>query len=154
MVMKDDTKDAIRRARKSATSISQKRNTLDARVPQNRDSPSCRDSFVKTKKRDGREEIFALLAWCDNAMRFKGSVRDRTLMAVRDAARQVLKRGRDPWGDDIYVSSGFADAWNLPPNRLHEGLRRLATEGEIRIISSRKGQHMRFVLTRRPPKRE
>jgi hypothetical protein len=66
---------------------------------------------------------------------------------VRDAARQAERLGKNPTVDEIYVADSVRAGWNLKPDQLSKGLRYLEEKRFIRLTSSRRGRHARFVLT-------
>lgn len=87
--------------------------------------------------------------WAEGILRRSGSTRDRTLMAVRDAARMAARKCCDPSFIPFYVGSTIAKGWRLSPRQLCEGLKKLEEAGCIQVISRRKGRHQRMTLALR-----
>lgn len=84
--------------------------------------------------------------WAEGVLRCSGSTQDRTLMAVRDAARMAARKSRDPGTVPFYVGSTIAKGWNLSPRQLCEGLKMLEKASFIRVVCRRKGLHQRMTL--------
>ena len=88
-------------------------------------------------------------SWSEDFLRIHGSNRDRVLMAVRDAAKVLERKGVDPSAEQFYVATSIAKGWNLKPRQLSDGLKELAKAGCIAIKESRKGKHVRMTLIRK-----
>ena len=68
-------------------------------------------------------------------------------MAVRDAARVMVRKGKDPCSMPCYVSPVVAKGWNLNSRQLSEGLKELERSGQIVVTDRRKGRHTRITLS-------
>jgi len=84
--------------------------------------------------------------WAEKRLRSSGSKQDRTLMAVRDAARILVRKGKDPGTTPFYVSLSIRVGWNLNPRQFSEGLKELERSCDIVVTDRRKGRHARMTL--------
>ncbi|MCH7226866.1 hypothetical protein [Haloferula sp. A504] len=91
------------------------------------------------------------MIWADDVLRKKARRHERVILAVRDAARQAERLGKDISVDDIYVADSIREGWNLRSDQLSKGLTALEKQGVVRFTRKRRrGPHARFVLIRRP----
>jgi hypothetical protein len=155
--MEDDLGDIIRRARKTVVAVENDGNRSSS-MPETRHSSF--DSSLKEKKGKYRSQTtqpadpseVLPYQWSEAALRVSGSKLDRTLMAVRDAARVVAGNGSDPSSEAFYVASSIAKGWNLNSRQLSEGLKELEKGGHIVVTGRKKGRHLRMTLAPiRPP---
>jgi len=84
--------------------------------------------------------------WGERYLREHGSVKVRTAMAVRDAARASERKGQDPFADAFYVGKTIAKGWALSPKNLNRGLETLEKIGSIKTMERERGRHARIVL--------
>lgn len=157
--MEDDIGDIIRRARKTMPVWQEHDGTQSFRMPGNRHSPfdSSLSGEKKVKSRSRTRESTGGMDilpyhWSEAILRSSGAIRDRALMAVRDAARVVAGKGSDPSSTAFYVAASIAKGWNLNSRQLSEGLKALESAGYIVVVDRKKGRHLRMTLaTIRPP---
>jgi len=88
----------------------------------------------------------SIYRWADERLRSSGSKADRTMMAVRDAARLVARKGHDPSTFAFYVAPAIAKGWNLTVRQLSEGLKVLERSGHIAVSERKKGRHLRVTI--------
>lgn len=151
--MEDDLEDIIRSARKSVAATENDGNPAFC-MPENRHTPfDCTlkgGKKVKSQTRAGNTtgslDILPY-QWAEAILRSSGSQRDRALMAVRDAARLVIGKGKDPTTFPFYVAGSIAKGWNLNAKQLSEGLKGLEATGDIVVVDRKKGRHLRMTLS-------
>lgn len=87
--------------------------------------------------------------WADGVLRARAGRNERVILAVRDAARQAERLGRNPVEEGIYVAASIREGWNLKSDQLSKGLSFLEAHGLIRFTQQRRrGPHARFVLVK------
>ena len=151
--MADNMQEIIRAARNhAAATLSGNDGNPSFGMPENRHSPFdsslSAGQKIKRPRKSGtrRSRELEVYMWVEGFLRATGSQRDRTAMAVKDAARRLLSKGKDPSTDPFYVAPSIAKGWNLNARQLSEGLKELEQAGHIVVTDRRKGRHLRMTL--------
>lgn len=162
--MADDLQDVIRAARKEV-SVCENDGNSSFSMPDSGHSPFDSSLSNEGRRRTGSKDRSGVTAsatrasskpvavyqWSEGLLRIHGSNRDRALMAVRDAARIVAGKGKDPFVTPFYVAETIARGWDLDVSQLSKSLKDLAKKGCIAITESQKGKHVRMTLIRTAP---
>lgn len=152
--MEDKLKSVIQAARRKTQAVENDENPSFI-IPEIRHSPFDCTLGENGVGREGQKRGKAGVSletsayqWAEDRLRLSGSMADRTMLAVRDAARVVARKGKDPDSHAFYVAPAIAEGWNLNVRQLSEGLKVLERGGHIRVTERQKGRHLRLVLVK------
>jgi hypothetical protein len=151
--MKDKTKMSVPEVRHEHENV-ENAGIRSLRIPESRHSSfSNKVDGGKGKKSECSESghsgvplEISIYRWADERLRSSGSKADRTMMAVRDAARLVARKGQDPSTFAFFVAPSIAKGWNLNIRQLSEGLKALERSGHVTVSERRKGRHLRVTI--------
>ena len=143
----ENLSDAIRRARKEMPPPEEDRESTLSTINFEHSSfdKGCRGAKRRHRRKKKRAASFTTTdRWAESQLRVHGSVRDRTIMAVRDAAKMAQSKKTDPYSNQFYVGKAIAKGWNLDAQQLYRGLSALEKIGMIVIRERRKGRYARI----------